>query len=67
MYKIKVHCISYLISAIIIILLLFVLIIIIIAVTVKYQCTDWFLHMSDVKCTHDQANASLKRCDDKKL
>ena len=64
MYKIKVHCISYLISAIIIILFL---IIIIIAVTVKYQCTDWFLHMSDVKCTHDQANASLKRCDDKKL
>ena len=68
MYKINVHCISDLISAITI--LLFVLLIIIIAIIVKYQCTDWFVpmnYMYDVKCKHDQAQASLKRCDDKKL
>ena len=68
MYKINVHCISDLISATIILYL--VLLIIIIAITVKYQCTDWFVpmnYMYDVTYKHDQAHASLKRCDDKKL
>ena len=53
-------CISDLISAIRI--LLFVLLIIIITITVKYQCTDWFVPMScmyDVKCKHDQAQLLL--------
>ena len=67
-YKINVHCISDLLSAKIILYL--VLLIIIIAITIKYQCTDRFVpmnYMYDVKCKHDQAHASLKRCDDKKL
>jgi len=65
MYKINVHCISDLINAIVILF----------SVSTNYNHrqipgTDWLVPMNyvyDVKCRHDQARASLNKCNATKL